>query len=372
MTDITQKIKAANGRLKINNYKITIEQRGGNLFLRAILPPNPNSGSNKHFQQRIKIASANDQGVKIAEKEAKKLRMKLDDNIFDWGEYLDEIEQPKIITIGDYVKQFEKDYFERRGKTFKTEHTFRIEYEIVFKKLPLNREPSPEIFKQTILSTEANTRTRKRFCQTLNIFAKFTGINFDTKPYIGNYSNKSRVPRNIPSDKLIGEWYYKIENLKWRWIYGMLATYGLRNHEVFFINLDSLRRGEKVIEVLAGKTGYRKIWPLHPEWFDEFGLQYPKIPDVNLNRTNSQIGGSVSQHFRRNEGLPFKVYDLRHAWAVRSLEYGIDISLAAQQMGHSLQVHSNLYHTWITDKSHQRAFELAINKADRPKPPKFN
>ena len=367
--DISQKILAANGRLKIGNYHITIEKRGSNLFLRAVLPPKPNSNKNDYCQQRIKIASANDQGVKIAEKEAKKLRLKLDENIFSWDEYTTEIEEQKVLTIGDYTQQFEKDYFERRGKTFKTEHTFHIEYEIVLKKLPQDLEPSAEIFKQAILSTEANTRTRKRFCQTLNIFAKFTGINFDTKPYIGNYSNKSRVPRNLPSDKLIAEWYYKINNIKWRWIYGMLATYGLRNHEVFFINLDSLKKGEKTIEVLSGKTGYRKIWPLHPEWFDDFGLQYPKIPDIDLNRSNSQIGGSVSQHFRRNEGLPFKVYDLRHAWAVRSLEYGIDISLAAQQMGHSLQVHSTLYHTWITDKSHQRAFDLAINKVDRPKPP---
>lgn len=54
---------------------------------------------------------------------------------------------------------------------------------------------------------------------------------------------------------------------------------------------------------------------------------------------------------------------------VRSLAYGIDISLAAKQMGHSLQVHSNLYHSWINDQAHHRAFEAALMKSDRPLPP---
>ncbi|MFK0734623.1 MAG: site-specific integrase [Gloeotrichia echinulata HAB0833] len=273
------------------------------------------------------------------------------------------------------VSEFEKYYFQRRSKNFKSESTWKVEYNSVFKVLDFNGhfngQLSADILKAAILSTKPDTRTRKRFCLTLGALAKFAGLDFDPSPYSGNYSPKSRKARDLPTEKIIVEWYNKIKDAKWRWVYGILATYGLRNHEVFFLDLQELRDGNKILTVLQGKTGYRKIWPYHPEWFDQFGLQNVKIPDIDCDRSNSNIGGTVSQRFRRNEGIPFKVYDLRHCWAIRTLEYGIDISLAAQQMGHSLAVHSNLYHTWIQAQHHQRAFDLAMSKRDRPQPPKM-
>jgi hypothetical protein len=38
----------------------------------------------------------------------------------------------------------------------------------------------------------------------------------------------------LPSDEVIVEWYDRIPNPTWRYVYGIMATYGLRNHEVFF------------------------------------------------------------------------------------------------------------------------------------------
>lgn len=367
---IEQRIKEANGRLKANHCGVSIEQVGGKLALRGMLPPKPYSKKSTPYQQRISIAAANPEGVKLAEREAKILSIRLDAKTFNWNDY-SQSEQVKPKTIGNWIAEFEKDYFERKQRNFKTETTWKVEYMTVFKTLPQHGTLDSETFKQAILSTKPDTRTRKRFCLTLKLLAQFAGLDFELSSYSGNYSPKSRQPRDLPKDKLIVEWYSQIQNLKWQWVFGMLATYGLRNHEVFFLDLAELRDGNKIITVLDGKTGYRKVWPFHPEWFDQFGLANVKIPDINLNRNNSSIGGTVSQHFRRNDGLPFKVYDLRHCWAVRSLEYGIDISLAAKQMGHSLAVHSTLYHTWISDQYHQRAFDLAMSKSDRPKPPKF-
>jgi integrase len=371
MGDISQRIGEANGRLKANNFGVSIEQVGNKLFLRATLPPKPKSSQSKHHQQRISISSANAQGVRLAEGEAKKLSIKLESRQFDWADYinLEELKQPQ--SIGEWVELFEKDYFERRERTFKTETTWKVEYHTVFKMLPHGEPLEVETLKQAILITKPDTRTRKRFCMTLGLLAKFAAIEFDPSNYSGNYSPKSRKPRDLPKDKLISEWFLKIENHKWRWVFGMLATYGLRNHEVFFLDLEQLRDGNKVVTVLDGKTGYRRVWPFHSEWFTEFDLASVKIPEINLDRNNSAIGGTVSQHFRRNQEIPFKVYDLRHCWAIRTLEYGIDISLAAQQMGHSLNVHSTLYHTWITSRIHQQAFDLAMSKSDRPKPPKL-
>lgn len=370
MPNIDQRLKEANGRLKANCFGVSIEQIGNKLYLRATLPPRPSSGSIKPYQQKISIANANNEGVKIAEREAKRLSIRLDAKTFNWGDYI-LITPDKVKTIGDLVAEFEKDYFNRKERNFKTETTWKVEYHTVFKTLPASKILDTEILKQAILSTQPNTRTRQRFCMVCRLLANFAKLTFDPSPYKGNYSPKSRTPRQLPTDELIIEWYNKISDPRWQWVYGMIATYGLRNHEVFFLDLANLRCGTNVISVLDGKTGDRKVWPFHPEWFYQFGLSNIKIPDINLNRNNSAIGGTISQRFRRNDKLPFKVYDLRHAWAVRSLDYGIDVSLAAQQMGHSLAIHSNLYHTWISDQYHQRAFDLSMQKSDRPHPPKF-
>ncbi|MDZ8136304.1 MAG: site-specific integrase [Nostoc sp. DedQUE04] len=368
MKNIEHALKEANGRLRI--YGIKIEQIGVRLYLRATLPPKPLALKNGWHQQKINITVANLDGVKLAEKEGKLLRLRLDTKTFDWNDYLkSEPQNSKVKTIGELIQEFEKDYFERRQRNFKTESTWKVEYQTVFKTLPQHEILNTEVLKQAILTTTPDTRTRKRFCLTLQLLAKFADLDFNPNSYSGSYSYRNRQIRSLPTDKLIFECHSNLADAKWQWIFGMLATYGLRNHEVFFLDLEQLRAGNKIITVLAGKTGYRKIWPFHPKWFDSFGLPNVKIPEINLNRNNSAIGRTVTQRFRRNDGLPFRVYDLRHAWAIRTLEYGIDITLAAQQMGHSLSVHSNLYHAWINAEHHQRAFDLAMNKSDRPLPP---
>lgn len=367
---IEQRIKEANGRLKHNNFGISIELIGGKLWLRGILPPKPNSKKAIHHQQRIKIAAANSSGLKLAESEAKKLSLRLNSQIFSWADYMDIQKSPALIC--DWLSRFEEDYFNRRQRNFKSESTWRKDYLEVFNRLPSAQLLTVDVLQELILTTEPDTRTRKRYCMVLGVLARFAKLeDFNFKNYSGSYTPKSRKFRDLPPDHLITEWFFKIENQNWRWVFGVLATYGLRNHEVFFIDQEELSRGNEVLSVLDGKTGYRRIWPFHPEWVGTFDLFSVKLPKINLNRNNSDIGNTVTQHFRRNQKIPFQVYDLRHAWAVRTLEYGIDITLAAQQMGHSLQVHSNLYHSWITAKVHQRAFDLAMSKSDRPQPPNY-
>ncbi|MBE9078142.1 hypothetical protein IQ241_12715 [Romeria aff. gracilis LEGE 07310] len=58
--------------------------------------------------------------------------------------------------------------------------------------------------------------------------------------------------------------------------------------------------------------------------------------------SHSAYGNKSSQYFRRL-GLPFKIYDLRHAHAGRMALKGIDPAIAARSQGHSLKVHSDIY-----------------------------
>jgi hypothetical protein len=44
----------------------------------------------------------------------------------------------------------------------------------------------------------------------------------------------------------------------------------------------------------------------------------------------------------------------------------LDISLAARQMGHSVQVHTNIYQRWIDEDVHQKVFDRRKEVASLP------
>jgi integrase len=116
--------------------------------------------------------------------------------------------------------------------------------------------------------------------------------------------------------------------------------------------------------VQDGKTGKRKVFAFKPEWIEVFELKSAKLPKVNARR-NSDYGQRICQYFRRNAKLPFSAYNLRHAWAVRTIEYGLPDALSAQQMGHSLQVHNETYQAWIGFKTHQEMYEKLTKNSNK-------
>lgn len=198
--------------------------------------------------------------------------------------------------------------------------------------------------------------------------ARFADIDYDPAPYQGNYSPKRPQPRDIPPDQGIAEYWGSLQNQGWKFILGLIATYGLRPHEAFLVDFDRLASGDRVLWVMRGKTGERRVWAFHPEWFEQFNLSDPVLPAVTLDRSHSKIGHSATRHFWE-VGAPFQLYDLRHAWAIRSLEYGLAPELSARQMGHSVEVHTSIYQLWIDAQLQQREYDRLIQRPDRPKPP---
>ncbi len=150
----------------------------------------------------------------------------------------------------------------------------------------------------------------------------------------------------------------------------MMAVYGLRNHEVFFCDCSALLRGdaEAAIEVLdTTKTGAHDVWPFPPEWVEAFALREVMLPplETDLQKTTLQrIGQQVTLQFRRY-GVPFAPYDLRHAWAVRTILMGLPDTVAARMMGHSVAIHNRTYHRWITRRDQRQAVQTALGTAGR-------
>lgn len=269
--------------------------------------------------------------------------------------------------IAFWLTEFETDYFNRRERTPKTETTWRGDYLKIFRLLPSDQPLTTEALMTALIETKPDTRTRQRAAIALGALAKFARLDFNAKPYIGSYSPRTVRPRTLPDDKLISEWFSRINNPSWRWVYGMLACYGLRPHEVFWIDKDLLKAGSFVVSVLDGKTGFRRVYPFYPEWFDTFQLNHVSMPNVS-GKNNSDLGSRVRWAFKR-ANVPFSPYDLRHAWAVRTLTFDMNVSLAAKQMGHSLKIHTDIYHRWIDERHYQREYESLMSRPTRPLPP---
>ncbi len=346
------------------------------MYLRATLPPKPGTQKEQPHQQEIALGIyANPAGFKRAKAEAIVIGGLLACKEFSWEPYLKQNSvsaTPK--TCREWAEEFEQDYFTRRARTPKSETTFR-EYRLVLHRLPADAPLTAEVMKQLIFATPPDTRTRKRVCSVMKQLATLAEIELEVKAYTGSYSSAKALPRNLPEDALIAEWRFcfadasrsHITNRAWQWVYGMLAVYGLRPHEIFNLDLESLRSSEKVLNILDGKTGSRRVWPFPLEWWERWQLWDVCLPAVT-GQCNADYGRRVQQFFKRS-GIPFRPYDLRHAWAVRTLEYGLDLTLAAQQMGHSVAIHTCVYHHWISEKHHQRAFDALMSKPNRPAVP---
>jgi integrase len=270
--------------------------------------------------------------------------------------------------IATWVTEFEQDYFTRRARTSKSETTWDIDYKRVFARLPQSQPLTPDALMTLATSTNPDTRTRKRYCIALGALARFAGLTLDLKPYAGKYSPKTASPRELPDDSTIVRCHDQISADDWRWAYGMLAAYGLRPHELFHLDNQSLRAGNLMLKILdGGKTGARTVFPLYPEWIERFNLLDIRLPKCT-GRTNKDLGNRVTHAFKRL--VPFPAYALRHCWAIRSLEFGWEVAMAAQQMGHSVPIHTQTYHNWINERHQQKMFDALMQRSDRPTAPK--
>ena len=259
----------ANHKLKLSHAGIVIFKRGNKLSLRGILPPKPGSKKQKPSQQTISLGIyANAAGIKVAEKEAQKLGAAIALGEFDWSNYFSQ--DQSIGSVEYWLTKFEEDYFNKRERNHKSETTWK-DYQKIFNKLNPKDKLTNESLLAVILSTKPNTRTRQKTCTYLKALAKFAQLGFNPTEYSGNYSPESVELRNIPTDKEIMLYRDRIpSNRGWKYAFSLMAAYGLRNHELFYVDLDSLKNSPghlRIIESKRGKKRERLIWCLYPEWW---------------------------------------------------------------------------------------------------------
>jgi hypothetical protein len=216
---------------------------------------------------------------------------------------------------------------------------------------------------------------------------------------------KAPKPRFIPATDDIESWLDQLVSLDpFRgWMMAMVATYGLRNHEIWHVDAlpGEIDANPRMISVGSfssttdgseTKTGHRFALALPEAWLERYRLNdhaharamleqlrrsHPirttERPDGMLQFHNNEALSRVLSHWFRNSAredreLPVKlygwhqpraipgrpkpkaiqdrckVYDLRHAWALRAKETTTwSTTLKAMAMGHSEAVHTRRY-----------------------------
>lgn len=194
---------------------------------------------------------------------------------------------------------------------------------------------------------ERESCSYKELCYLMRNIAELTHQPMPKVP-VPTYSQAALV--EVPSDDEIVKWV-KAAQPSQRWYLGMMATYGLRPHEIEGSEL--IAEGRIQVPDTA-KTGFRTVIPLHREWFDLFDLGNPKPRERTRPSRSRDSGDEVAQWLwnetKRNLGLPWRPYALRHAYAARLWRMGgsrLDLYTAARLMGHSVAQHEKTYRAHI-------------------------
>lgn len=346
-------IARINGRLKAALISVRIRLNGNRLVLRATLPKKPGEGEGtKQYDLSLGIPASKD-GLRRIEAEAQKLGGLLALGRFSWDLYMKpKSEESQEKTVAQLAQAFKDEYL----RSHKIEElTWRETWQRTFDRLPQGEPLSEASILVVVLATENHTRNRELTCQRLQRLAGFAGLEMNLRSYQGEYNERTTKPRDIPADELIVQWRDCLPNPAWQWVYGIIAAFGLRPHEAFFCEfIDS-----HSLEVFKGKTGYRIARAIHPNWVEQWKLTEVNRPNLKC-RSYRDYGQRCRRQFLRYS-VPFCPYDLRHAYAIRgSVVKGLPISTMASMMGHSVPVHTQIYHRWLSDSTNQEVYRKLI------------
>lgn len=294
-----------------------------------------------------------------------------------------ELKQP---TIGELLGNFEERYFLTRKRTRKSITTYKQHRDNVlrgFKILGnLNCPLTTEALDKAIKSTDAGTSMRQQVVSGLRVFCKAFKIEYDFSELSNGYEP---APRILPTDEEIEKAWdaVKIEKYMnnkryaghgecWAWMFAVIATYGLRCHEILAIDYKkSFKPPYYQIyidgrEIGGTKTGDRIVFPIPLEWVEKFDIANPKLMFLEerkdfFQQNPRQLANRVGERLQlRKTGFP--AYHMRHRYAVRGHELGFYIDDMARWMGHTVTEHTRTYQKYLVEDTHFIAYESGIRK----------
>lgn len=367
---IDESVKLANERLE--KSKLKIDRKSGRLFLQGTLPPMPDEQTTEKTKRYwLPFCDATVKGVIDAESKCKELDSYLRLGNLDWwvlmpdyqGERSEKLETKTMAVI---KFEFEKSYWLQRKQERKTLNTWEKSYQDIFRKIPDDDLFTERNIVQWIETTETNSKPRQDLLRVIKALAEHQGIKeaIDWKQYPCKYKPK---PRTLPSDEEIELIYLGIDDDAVRWAFGLCATYGLRPSEMFQLESSNIKayidpsNTRKMLQVPDDtKTGEREVYPLHPEWVEKFNLTDVHLLKSDAEKLETKVSwlNKLFRKYNFNHGA----YDLRHRYAIRAIELGVLVDIAAKWMGHSVEEHCRTYQKWMDKSTQDKAFDKILQE----------
>ena len=341
-----------------------------------------------------------------------------------------------VLTCQQMLEQYKEHYFKQRKNDKNPAHGWKIQYLHTEKTLSQYDLPiTLKIVREIIDCTENDSTNRTHHLNGLvNLFKHFDNTEFKNivKRYKAENNPKNKI-KHIPDNYEIMNVYdygfrvhlkcpkghrYRYE--QWQFLYGLLATYGIRVHEAWNIknwnypvtlkdgdwlttdsnssDLDDndnnniytwqqYRGSTTTIPAIVDptntnyllcighetKTGYRVAFPLSPNghnWVKEFNLIQPlNLPDIDdplgyagKNQDNCRKCSFLTGNWFRKKDYGFTPHALRHAYNIRGHKLGVNQKVLCDSLGHGLQMNSFTYLKHEGDNSKLQGILEAVSK----------
>ncbi len=266
-------------------------------------------------------------------------------------------ENTAVLTVAEGCEQLEAQYWEGKVPTSAALRSWkRIETELNRIGVP-NAELTPALLVAVASSTEPGSRSRQMSCQVLKRLGRVVGFDHEKLAEI----DKLRTPytpgvREIPTDDKLFEAVRRLrDHNKWGWCTAALAVYGCRPAEIFSMQpTDNGTARCLTVKRKGAPPEWRTAMALPIAMVDEFDLLTVDRPLTHESPTQydsldvKRINHSWGEWFVR-QCPGWQLYDLRHAWAVRSIRESVPTGLASRCMGHDIGTHTKTYHRWLTE-----------------------
>lgn len=323
----------------------------GRLYLLAKVPRR--NGEPGLAQTRIAL-KLDDTPVnrRTAAKQLATLEKQLATGTFEWSYWLD---QEAGITWREAIAKLHRARVVL-GRT--GERTWEINYMGRLRQIPPASRVTTESMATALQRYDRSTCSYKELWHLMNHLSRLVGVPFPELP-VPTYGKAKLVA--VPTDAEIIDWIEAFDGAAAAWYFGMMATYGLRPHEIegaVLIDRDYCQVQD------ATKTGFRTVVPVPRKWVERFRLHDRRLRPTMAGGLNGRGDETAKWLWRQCRGLPWRPYALRHAYAGRLWREGgsrLDVYTAARLMGHTPQQHAKTYRAHIQPHAVAEAAERALN-----------
>lgn len=202
--------------------------------------------------------------------------------------------------------------------------------------------------------------------------------------------------RVVPEDEAIEAWLDRLDPFN-QWMFAVLATYGLRPHELWHVQPPDAHGWVTIPGGMRTKSARAHFAPPVPRhWLERYGLaqrwgeeqalllerwpiRWEKRAGVAIPVNNAELGQYLRKQFtlRGLEKLVapladgagedwLRPYDLRHAYAIRCAlseeTERVDPEQQAEWLGHGLELHQRIYLRWLPDDRKRRAQQRLLGQ----------